>query len=131
MNTEYKKLLAIKAALMCAVHTKKSIDRIAEDLILKLKSTESQPAYTDADLEARWILVAKDLPPVNTVVNGFNKIWIDEDFNPEGIRECFLHDNEKIWFSAGWNNDCEEWITVESAPTHWMQRPLSPLTSKA
>lgn len=52
MNTieqvERQLLLDIKAALMCAVHTKKPIERIAEDLLLKIKP---QPAYiTDEEI---------------------------------------------------------------------------------
>src|SRR6185503_14849050 len=69
-----------------------------------------------------WVKVENDLPPTCTIVDGFNEIWIDEDFNPEGIRECFLAD-EGYWTSAEWNNDQDCWDADNKfAPTHWEQR---------
>ena len=54
--------------------------------------------------------------------------WIDEDFNPKGIREGFRNgsDDGPI-YSAKWN-DCHEcWETdVSHEATHWMPRPESP-----
>jgi hypothetical protein len=59
-------------------------------------------------------------------VLGYNKQWIDEDYEPEGIREAFMQDDGD-WLSAKWNNSMDCWITDdETKPTHWMQRPKSP-----
>lgn len=84
-----------------------------------------------------WVDIESDLPPTGTMVDGFNEIWINEDFNPEGIRECFLND-EKYWTSAEWNNDQDTWdADSKFAPTHWKQRippykdeqPITPIKS--
>ena len=74
-----------------------------------------------------WIETKKELPPECTVVLGYSKKWIDEDFNPEGIREAFLG-GDGDWASAAWNNDQDCWSTDwETIPTHWMQRPEPPI----
>ncbi len=61
-----------------------------------------------------WIKIDEDHPlPYGQEVIGYNKEWVNEDFNPSGTRIGFLSD---IGFqSAKWNNDqdcydtpCEE-----------------------
>lgn len=87
---------------------------------------------TPVKVEEGWIMVdEKDeftLPPVNTVVLGFNELWVDEDFEPAGIRETLLLDGiEKGWQSAKWNGNHDCWFNdEETKPTQWMQRPLPP-----
>lgn len=74
-----------------------------------------------------WISVEKDLPPVSTFVDGYNEKWIDEDYNPEGIRQCFLEDSA-VWISSDWNNELDQWITDDkSTPSHWKQRNFKPI----
>jgi hypothetical protein len=81
-----------------------------------------------------WIELKKETPPPSTVVLGYNKKWVDEDFEPEGIRETFMQD-DGVFLSAKWNNSMDEWVTDDKTkPTHWMQRPQPPtahLTSRA
>ena len=65
---------------------------------------------------------------IETEVLGFNKNWIDPDFNPNGTRACFHTDHG--WIIARWNDTQEEYITdtedngegmVEyEPPTHWI-----------
>ncbi len=69
-----------------------------------------------------WVKIENDLPPLGTMVDGYNKNWINEDFNQEGIRECFLAD-EGYWTSAEWDNEQDCWdADNKSAPTHWKRR---------
>lgn len=83
-------------------------------------------SFIELEVEGKWIDVREDKPPVNTVVLGYNKLWIDEDYEPEGIRECFYTD-ENEWCSARWNNSMDEWIADrDTSPTYWMQRPEPP-----
>lgn len=84
----------------------------------------------------KWEDAVTNPPPPLTVVLGYNEKWIDEDFEPEGIRECFMSDDGE-WNSAVWDNDQDNWHNestwgdkghpwVGVAPTHWMQRPKAP-----
>lgn len=73
-----------------------------------------------------WVKTADDLPPPATTLLGYNPKWIDEDFNPEGIRECFMNDDNS-WNSAYWDNDQDTWWNdTDTIPTHWMRRPSNP-----
>jgi hypothetical protein len=75
-----------------------------------------------------WILLSKEPPPPCTEVICFKKEWIDEDFNPEGIRVGFM-DDDNNWTSADWYNDQDTyWNDEKSIPTHWMQKPEPPTT---
>lgn len=72
-----------------------------------------------------WILTQNDLPPECTIVWGYCDYWKDEDYNPEGVRECFYNDG--IWISAKWNNEQDCFDTEDGIfPTHWMQLPKPP-----
>lgn len=74
---------------------------------------------------SEWISV--DEPPaIGKVVLGYKDEWIDEDFNTEGIRECFIYGDGTEWMSAKWNDCHDEWTTTQEAPTHWMPRPAPP-----
>lgn len=85
----------------------------------QLKSSPSPTPVQD------WIKCGDDLPPECTVVLGYSPKWIDEDFEPEGIRECFYNDGD--WCSAKWDNDQDCWFAdYDTKPTHWMQRPKNP-----
>lgn len=99
-----------------------------------------QAGYVHAQIDERkkvndgkkWIEIAEDeksLPPESTVVLGYNEKWIDEDFNPEGIRESFYNDGN--WHSCIWDNDHDTWnndfFDKNIPPTHWMQRPSPPV----
>lgn len=68
-----------------------------------------------------WIPVTKQLPkPEDFEVTGYSKEWIHEDYNPRGIRSCFINGDGTDWVSAKWCNSQDYWHgDDESAPTHW------------
>jgi hypothetical protein len=70
--------------------------------------------------------------PVNSEVLGYSPKWVDEDYNPEGVRICFIND-EGVWSSARWDNEqdryeTEPWDSMEifdNRPTHVMPKPTT------
>lgn len=58
----------------------------------------------------------------------YNKKWVDEDFNPKGIRIGYYNACSG-WTSAYWLDEYDDYSTAESdidnfhAPTHWMKLP--------
>lgn len=88
-----------------------------------------------------WIETKNELPPFGTEVLAYDKTYVDEDFNPEGIRTAYLqedmpNDYSAKWVIAMWNPMQDVWETVEEgdviegetiyAPSHWMQKPTPP-----
>lgn len=85
-----------------------------------------------------WLEVTDLKPSIEDMeVLGYNPKWIDEDFNPKGIRVCFRSttlENGDGFFHARWNNDQDAWDTLAThpedvyystdddnvAPTHYM-----------
>lgn len=80
-----------------------------------------------------WIKVSDELPERGVEIQLFNKLWINEDFNPLGIRFGFL-DDVSGWVSAYWCNYHDSYHTRTSdeddktfedfkaenqIPTHW------------
>jgi hypothetical protein len=58
---------------------------------------------------------------------GFSQCWIHPDFNPDGIRECFVNGDGGIT-SAYWNNCADEYCTdTNSRPTHFLELNVQPL----
>lgn len=83
-----------------------------------------------------WKITEFESPSEGTEVIGFSPGWIDEDFNPNGTRVCFLGGDG--WISAYWCNYHDEYHTRDSVedneqfadskaenqiPTHWMPIP--------
>jgi len=79
----------------------------------------------------RWIPVEEDLPGIGVNVLIKSKEWIDEDYNPNGVRFGFMDDI--AWTSVRWCNQIEEFVTITTdsddeelnifqTPTHW--RPI-------
>lgn len=67
--------------------------------------------------------VSTDIKPLYGVpVWLWSSEWVDEDFNPEGIREGFYNDDEN-WTSCGWNA-CQDVYTTDetSVPERWAYR---------
>lgn len=66
-------------------------------------------------------------PPVGAVVIGYHPDWVDDDFNPTGVRECLLNCEEGEWLSGKWY-DCQEgWkIEDETPPLQWTPMPIPP-----
>ena len=96
-------------------------------LLLNLLSrrVKELPVQEEAKAE-EWISVDADPPPYATIVDGYSSKWVDEDYNPDGVRECFLGNSE--WFSAVWNNEQDCFDTDGSKPTHWRRKPAPPQT---
>lgn len=92
-------------------------------------ATESLRAEIEA-MRNPWVSLDEMVsPPFSEPVDGYHPDWVDEDFNPDGIRECFWtgSEDEPHWFCAAWLDyqDCYE--TVENQPpTHWRKRPAPP-----
>ncbi|MNS37847.1 hypothetical protein D3C72_700800 [compost metagenome] len=85
----------------------------------------------DCLFQPNWkeIIIDTDLPEQATKVFGYSKEWINEDFNPEGIRECHycgtsIEDAE--WQSSKWCNSCDEWHADDTVPTHWLPFEILP-----
>lgn len=70
----------------------------------------------------------RELPDIGVEVLGFHPSWIDEDYNPDGIRVCFRDDLD--WYCARWNNSHDYYVTDESdlaMPEKWMYKPARPV----
>ena len=63
-----------------------------------------------ADNHPYWHKTEEELPEHGFEVIGYSEGWIDEDFNPKGMRVCYLDDFG--WHSAKWNNDQDCWYSV-------------------
>jgi hypothetical protein len=78
-----------------------------------------------------WISVEDILPNPNNggteyEVIGFNKNWIDEDFNPNGTRVCTLVDEVDVWVCAKYIPMHDSYTDNDEAPTHWKPSPNPP-----
>jgi hypothetical protein len=82
----------------------------------------------------RWVSINDKKPEQGIEVLFFNERWIDDDFNPKGIRIGFI-DDVSGYVTAKWCNYHDEYHTRDSAeddkqfedfeainqiPTHWM-----------
>ena len=92
-----------------------------------------------------WKLVKDTLPNNGVEVLGYNKSWIDEDVNPDGICVCYLQEEDpSYWIVAQYCMSCDNWHTNYSeevkevlgsdwakmyvaAPTHWKEKPQKPV----
>ena len=68
------------------------------------------------------------LKQTGTFVLLYSEDWIDEDFNPEGIREGFRDENDDgPIISSKWDGCHDYWKTeICFNATHWMPRPKPP-----
>jgi len=73
-----------------------------------------------------WEEVGTTIHSENSPMLGFSEAWKDADFNPTGIRECFLN-GDRTWVSAKWIDyqDCYREDEC-SPPTHWREFPQPP-----
>jgi len=87
-----------------------------------------------------WIKVSDRLPELGIEVDLYNPKWINEDYNPDGLRIGFLCDVSG-WVSAYYCSYHDEYHTRTSdeddkqfedyqaenqVPTHWKKRPDPP-----
>jgi hypothetical protein len=87
--------------------------------------------------EEQWINIKDELPESGIEVLLFNEKWINEDWNPKGMRIGFL-DDVAGWVSSYWCNYHDEYHTrttdeddhqfedfkaENQIPTHWMPLP--------
>lgn len=86
--------------------------------------SESRPS-PDHGKAGEWLPIEISKPAPCIVVLGFSADWIDFDYNPAGIRECFMDDME-IWLSPKWNNYQDVYENDVEAPTHWQPLPAPP-----
>lgn len=83
----------------------------------------------------KWIDLKEQQPEAGREVLLYNEKWINEDYNPNGIRIGWFGDVSG-WVSAYWCNYHEEYHTRDSVdddkqftdseaenqvPTHWME----------
>jgi hypothetical protein len=74
----------------------------------------------------KWNKVSDCLPDHGVPVLAFSSTWIDPDFNPRGIRECFIGGDGDL-LSAWWDNDMDNWwCDDKSVPSHWLPFPEPP-----
>lgn len=75
---------------------------------------------TDMTPEQLMTSVDEQMPEFGVPVIGYNREWINEDFNHHGLRECFIYGDGTQWHTAKWNDgpDCYE-TTDDDKPTHW------------
>jgi len=81
-----------------------------------------------------WTEVREFMPDQATTVLGYSLDWVDEDFNPAGIRECHycgLSVDDAEWISAKWCDSQDFWdADTDTAPTHWCAVPVNPYANK-
>ena len=88
-----------------------------------------------APVNMRWIPLTEKEPEEGFEVLLYNKNWINEDWNPKGVRVGYL-DGVGGWISAYWCNYHDDYHTRTSdeddkqfedykaenqIPTHWME----------
>lgn len=67
-----------------------------------------------------------DVYAIKFYVIGYNPMWIDEKYNPKGVRMCFMAENGFL-HSAKWDNERGEYIIdISEFPTHYMFIPEYP-----
>jgi hypothetical protein len=68
-------------------------------------------------------------PPPGKMLIGYNKNWVDDEYNPSGICECFV-DDDGNWTFTKWNIHTDEFDTIKMLfdqdqfkPSHWSEMP--------
>lgn len=85
-----------------------------------------------SQFRSEWIEYGKPFPPLGIEVMAFKPEWIDEDFNPRGIRIGFqneMESEEGTFVSAEWLDYHDSYMTRDGEidkPTLWMPLPAAP-----
>ena len=84
---------------------------MVEKLEIEFNSSDFRPlSLTGIETNNGWTKVEELLPDEGIEVLCFNEAWIDEDFNPKGIRIGFLNGSE--WTTAHYWNYQDTYITI-------------------
>lgn len=85
------------------------------------------PDMPDHISHLKWIDVSgHSLPTPGVEVIGYSKEWVHPDFNPNGVRVCYVSEQGRFT-SAYWSNSADEYITdTKSIPTHYCSFPKTP-----
>lgn len=62
-------------------------------------------------------------PDMCLPVIGYHPEWVDEDFNPKGVRECFRYGDGTDWHTAKWVDGPDVYITTDEVPLLWTAYP--------
>ncbi len=96
---------------------KETVTMLREELDI-LKAAQKELAILRKRVAGRY--TAHKLPPFEHPVYGYNPAWIDTDFNPDGIRECFRTGDGFDWHCSKWNDSAGCYETVQEAqPIRW------------
>ena len=72
----------------------------------------------------KFVPVKRVQPEYGIEVLGFSKEWIDEDFNPDGTRVCFMTDgSDTKWHSAKYCNHQDTYCDNFDPPQYWRYLP--------
>lgn len=73
-----------------------------------------------------WIEVTgKTLPKEGLEVIGYSQEWVHPDWNENGTRVCYI-DSNRLFVSARWSNDADQWVLDDVQPSHYTFMPKNP-----
>ena len=72
--------------------------------------------------QSPWKLFDFKTMKEGVMVLAYHADWQWADTCPEGIREGYYLDG--IFYSSKWDNDLDDWCSVEGFPTHYMLMPV-------
>lgn len=95
-----------KKARNYAIETVTKCENVTKDELIEFAETDYIKG-ANAILEAmRWRDVISEPPPMGKEVLFFHEDWIDEDFNPDGVRIGFMEDEDFITAYYWSHQDC-------------------------
>lgn len=138
--------------------SKSPVEKFAEDYFIDWEIEQQNcQLRSKKNPKENWIVITNiinTLPEPGFEILGFNKQWIDPNFNSDGIRVCYRLDEDVtetspfgIWSSAGWDSCHDSWTTLTNfegaqdyrcgdqnptpipPPTHWMNKPEPPINT--
>jgi hypothetical protein len=120
-----------------------SINHWSYDELRKLVISEAEKygGFDEADIDhwvhhetvtdTKWVKTEQvDYTELQTGESfiGYNPNWVDADWNPKGVRECYPDEgSETFWTSMKWNGDYDCYDATTEVPTHIRAYPEPPL----